>query len=41
VLPELVGKLLALQGSGVRVYRTYGFEHQTTTEVMGETWHGW
>ena len=36
VLPELVGELLALQCPGVRVYRTYGFEHQTTTEMMGE-----
>jgi uncharacterized protein involved in propanediol utilization len=33
-LPELVGELLALQCPGVRVYRTYGFEHQTTTKMM-------
>jgi uncharacterized protein involved in propanediol utilization len=41
VLPKLVGELLALQCPGVRVYRTWGFEHQTTTEKMGEAWHGW
>jgi uncharacterized protein involved in propanediol utilization len=34
VLPEMVGELLALQFPGVRVYRTYGFEHQTTPEMM-------
>jgi uncharacterized protein involved in propanediol utilization len=34
VLPELVGELIALQCPGVRVYRTYGFGHQTTAEMM-------
>ncbi len=28
VLPELVGELLAHHCSGVRIYRTYGFEHR-------------
>jgi L-threonine kinase len=41
VLPELVGELLAHHRPGVRVYRTYSFEYQTTTEVMGEAWHRW